>query len=113
MDIASQEIGDNELKGHVLAGDTIVVYSLATGRIRRIIVSDTNGEIKDPAAGHVATSRSLDLTEMVTVDRLTAQQSRPWGLSKLQEFRSALRAAGRNSQTNPWVELPKLDRWDT
>lgn len=65
------------------------------------------------ASGHVAASRSLDLTEQVTVDRLTAQQARAWGLSKLQEFRSALRAASRTSGSGtPWINLPELDRWD-
>jgi len=41
------------------------------------------------AAGYAATSRAVDLAEQVTLDRLTAQQVRAWGLAKLQEFRSA------------------------
>jgi hypothetical protein len=36
------------------------------------------------SAGYAATSRSIDLTEKVTLDRLTSQQVRAWGLGKLQ-----------------------------
>ena len=66
------------------------------------------------AAGHTAASRALDLSELVTVDRLTAQQVRAWGLSKLQEFRAGLRNVGRAAASRgvAWVELPALDRWD-
>ena len=66
------------------------------------------------AAGFAATSRAVDLTEQVTLDRLTAQQVRAWGLAKLQEFRAGLKgvsrrlaAAGRSD-----VELGSLDKWD-
>lgn len=66
------------------------------------------------AAGHAAASRALDLTEQVTLDRLTAQQVRAWGLSKLQEFRTGLRRVeGRRQGTSSaFVPQPPLDRWD-
>lgn len=66
------------------------------------------------AAGHVAASRALDLTEHVTIDRLTAQQVRAWGLAKLQEFRSGLRSVARSQAAfgSAFVPLPPLDRWD-
>jgi hypothetical protein len=48
----------------------------------------------------------------VTLDRLTAQQVRAWGLSKLQEFRSGLKTVARRMalETLGHVELPDLDR---
>jgi non-ribosomal peptide synthetase component F len=64
------------------------------------------------AAGYAATSRAVDLAEQVTLDRLTAQQVRAWGLSKLQEFRSGLKTVARRMalETLSHVELPDLDR---
>jgi non-ribosomal peptide synthetase component F len=64
------------------------------------------------AAGYAATSRAVDLAEQVTLDRLTAQQVRAWGLSKLQEFRSGLKTVARRMalETLGHVELPDLDR---
>ena len=67
------------------------------------------------AAGHVAASRAIDLTEQVTIDRLTSQQVRAWGLSKLQEFRTGLRGIARAEglKASGFVESPALDRWDS
>lgn len=65
------------------------------------------------AAGYAATGRALDLAEKVTIDRLTSQQVRAWGLSKLQEFRSKLRGIARSrAGSGGNVELPPLDKWD-
>jgi hypothetical protein len=66
------------------------------------------------AAGFAATSRAVDLAEKVTLDRLTGQQVRAWGLSKLQEFRSGLRAVAKRMalESKADVELPPVDRWD-
>jgi hypothetical protein len=66
------------------------------------------------AAGHVAASRALDLTEQATISQISGQQVRAWGLSKLQEFRAGLRSVGRSSSARgaAWVGLPPLDRWD-
>lgn len=66
------------------------------------------------AAGHAATSRAVDLAEQVTIDRLTSQQVRAWGLNQLQEFRAGLRNIARQLATTspPWVPLPPRDRWD-
>ena len=44
-------VGINALQGTVLAGDVIVVYSLATGRIRRIVGSDIDDEVKSAGIG--------------------------------------------------------------
>ena len=65
------------------------------------------------AAGYAATSRAVDLAEQVTLDRLTAQQVRAWGLSKMQEFRSGLKkvAERQSLETRGDVELPDLDRY--
>ena len=64
------------------------------------------------AAGYAATSRAVDLAEQVTLDRLTTQQVRAWGLSKLQEFRSGLKTIARRMalESLGHVELPALDR---
>jgi hypothetical protein len=66
------------------------------------------------ACGYAATSRAVDLAEQVTLDRLTSQQVRAWGLSKLQEFRSGLRAVARKMavETPSDVPLGCLDRWE-
>lgn len=65
------------------------------------------------AAGIVAASRALDLTEQVSISQLAAQQVRAWGLSKIQEFRTALRAVGKaTAEGSAFVPLPDLDRFD-
>lgn len=66
------------------------------------------------AAGHVATSRAIDLTEKVSVGQATAQQVRAWGLSKLQEFRAGLNAVARREalRGSSFAKLPPLDKWD-
>ncbi len=66
------------------------------------------------AAGFAATGRAIDLTERVTLDRLTAQQVRAWGLAKLQEFRAGLKTVARHMalESKSDVELPPLDRWE-
>jgi hypothetical protein len=66
------------------------------------------------AAGYAATSRAVDLAEQVTLDRLTAQQVRAWGLAKLLEFRSGLKAVARRLATESpgHVEMPELDRFE-
>jgi hypothetical protein len=64
------------------------------------------------AAGYAATSRAVDLTEQVTLDRLTAQQVRAWGLAKLQEFRAGLSVIAHRMamERHSHVEMPELDR---
>ena len=66
------------------------------------------------AAGYAATSRAVDLAEQVTLDRLTAQQVRAWGMAKLQEFRSGLKTVARRMavENKSDVELPALDRFE-
>ena len=66
------------------------------------------------AAGYAATARAIDLTEQVTLDRLTAQQTRAWGLAKLQEFRAGLKTVARRMalENVSYVELPPLDRFE-
>jgi hypothetical protein len=66
------------------------------------------------AAGYAATSRAVDLTEQVTLDRLTSQQVRAWGLAKLQEFRAGLRLVARKMATEQvsHVEVSAADRWE-
>lgn len=66
------------------------------------------------AAGFATTTRGIDLAEKITLDKITSQQVRAWGLGKLQEFRAALRdvarrQAGRGSSRVP---VGKLDEWD-
>jgi hypothetical protein len=76
--------------------------------------ADDESLIAIGAAGFAATSRAVDLAEKVTLDRLTAQQVRAWGLSKLQEFRSGLRMVAKRMalETKSDVALPPVDRWD-
>lgn len=75
---------------------------------------DDESLIAAGAAGYAATSRAVDLAEQVTLDRLTAQQVRAWGLAKLQEFRSGLKTIARRMslEGKSDVELPELDRWE-
>jgi hypothetical protein len=78
------------------------------------ILLDDETLIAVGACGYAATSRAVDLAEQVTLDRLTAQQVRAWGLAKLQEFRSGLKTVGRRMalEGKGDVELPDLDRWE-
>jgi len=66
------------------------------------------------AAGCAATGRAIDLAEQVTLDRLTAQQVRAWGMAKLQEFRAGLKTVARRMAVEGQsdVELPPLDRFE-
>lgn len=66
------------------------------------------------SAGYAATSRAVDLAEQVTLDRLTAQQVRAWGLSKLQEFRAGLKRVARREALRAArpVALDPLDRYE-
>jgi hypothetical protein len=74
--------------------------------------ADDESLIATGAAGYAATSRAVDLAEKVTLDRLTAQQVRAWGLAKLQEFRAGLKTVARRMalENVSHVELPPLDR---
>jgi hypothetical protein len=76
--------------------------------------ADDESLIVTGAAGYAATSRAVDLAEKVTLDRLTAQQVRAWGLSKLQEFRAGLKTVARRMaiENVSHVELPDLDRFE-
>lgn len=78
------------------------------------VPADDESLLVTGAAGHAATSRAVDLAEQVTIDRLTSQQVRAWGLNQLQEFRAGLRNIARQLATTspPWVPLPARDRWD-
>ena len=78
------------------------------------ILLDDETLIAVGACGYAATSRSVDLAEQVTLDRLTAQQVRAWGLAKLQEFRSGLKTIARRMavEGKSDVELPAVDRWE-
>jgi hypothetical protein len=78
------------------------------------VLLDDETLIATGAAGYAATSRAVDLAEQVTLDRLTAQQVRAWGLAKLQEFRSGLKAVARRMalEGKGDVEVGNLDRWE-
>ena len=66
------------------------------------------------ALGHATTSRSIDLTEKVSIDPASSQQVRAWGLSKMQEFRAGLNAVGRRValRSSGRVETGRLDCYD-
>lgn len=66
------------------------------------------------AAGYAATSRAVDLAEQVTLDRLTAQQIRAWGMAKLQRFRAGLGAVAREAAMRGDARAPlgPLDAWE-
>ena len=66
------------------------------------------------AAGFAATSRAVDLAEQVTLDRLTSQQVRAWGMAKVQEFRAGLRVVARRQayEGRSDVSLGPKDRHD-
>jgi hypothetical protein len=78
------------------------------------VLLDDETLIATGAAGYAATSRAVDLAEQVTLDRLTAQQVRAWGLAKLQEFRSGLKTVARRMavEGRADVEVGDLDRWE-
>jgi hypothetical protein len=78
------------------------------------ILLDDETLVATGAAGYAATSRAVDLAEQVTLDRLTAQQVRAWGLAKLQEFRSGLKTVARRMslEGKSDVEVGDLDRWE-
>lgn len=65
-------------------------------------------------AGHAATARAVDLIEQVTRHKLVPANLRAWGLGKLQEFRSGLRAVARQRalRGSAFIGLPTLDRWE-
>jgi hypothetical protein len=66
------------------------------------------------ACGFAATSRAVDLVERVTLDRLSSQQIRAWGLSKLQEFRAGLKVIAQRAAVAGLAhfEAGELDRWE-
>jgi len=75
---------------------------------------DDDELLSQGAAGYAASGRSLDLMEEVTLDRLTSQQIRAWGLSKLQEFRAGLRVVKSRLALagTGIIAQPGLDKWD-
>ena len=75
---------------------------------------DDESLIAQGAAGHAATSRAVDLAEQVSLDRLTAQQIRAWGMAQLQQFRAGLRVVARRRAMvgRSRVEVDALDVWD-
>jgi hypothetical protein len=77
-------------------------------------LDDDESLIAVGAAGYAATSRAVGLAEQVTLDRLTAQQVRAWGMGKLQEFRAGLRIVARRAayEGRSDVGLGPKDRWD-
>jgi hypothetical protein len=76
--------------------------------------TDDESLIAEGASGYAATSRAVDLAEQVTLDRLTAQQIRAWGMAQLQRFRAGLKrvAAAEALRGDARVEVDKLDHWD-
>lgn len=75
---------------------------------------DDESLIAEGAAGFAATSRAVDLAEQVTLDRLTAQQIRAWGLATLQRFRAGLKKVAQQEagRTDARAEIGALDGWD-
>jgi hypothetical protein len=84
------------------------------GETATTIPLDDESLIATGAAGYAATSRAVDLAEEVTLDRLTAQQVRAWGLAKLQEFRAGLTVIAHRlaAERHSHIELPRLDRYE-
>jgi len=76
--------------------------------------ADDETIIATGGAGYAATSRAIDLVEKVTLDRLSSQQVRAWGLGKLQEYRSALKTVARHAalRGSAFVPSADLDRWE-
>jgi len=63
------------------------------------------------AAGYAAMTRSVDLAEMITVDRAAVERMEKWGQELLADFRLHLQAIARHRQ-DPIGHVPtgKLDR---
>jgi hypothetical protein len=76
---------------------------------------DDESLLAQGAAGYAATSRAVDLAEQVTLDRLTAQQIRAWGMAQLQQFRAGLRVVARSRAMgrSARAEVDELDVWDS
>jgi hypothetical protein len=76
--------------------------------------TDDESLIAEGASGYAATSRAVDLAEQVTLDRLTAQQIRAWGMAQLQRFRAGLKrvVAAEALRGDARVAVDKLDHWD-
>lgn len=75
---------------------------------------DDESIIAGGAAGYAATSRAVDLAEQVTLDRLTAQQIRAWGMAQLQRFRADLKrvAEAEALRAPATVQVGKLDVYE-
>ena len=75
---------------------------------------DDESLVAGGAAGYAATSRAVDLAEQVTLDRLTAQQIRAWGMAQLQRFRAGLKVVARGLalRSSARVEVDALDHWE-
>lgn len=75
---------------------------------------DDESLVAEGASGYAATSRAVDLAEQVTLDRLTAQQIRAWGMAQLQRFRAGLKrvAAAEALRGDARVPVDRLDHWD-
>lgn len=70
--------------------------------------------ICEGASGYAATSRAVDLAEQVTLDRLTAQQIRAWGMAQLQRFRAGLKRVAEQEalRGSALVEIGDMDTWE-
>lgn len=75
---------------------------------------DDESLIAEGASGYAATSRAVDTMELVTLDRLTAQMIRAWGMAQLQHFRAGLKrvAAAEALRTSALVEVEDMDSWE-
>jgi hypothetical protein len=103
------------------SGDTMRVFYLVMQTLNGLdsettttFSDDDETLIAEGAAGYAATSRAVDLAERVTLDRLTAQQIRAWGMAQLQRFRAGLKAVATAEaiRTSARVEISRLDVWD-
>jgi hypothetical protein len=85
-----------------------------SGATETTFPADDEGLIALGGAAYAATTRSVDLTEQVTLDRTTAAQIRAWGLATMQEFTAGLkRVTARHAlQRSALVKQPKLDIWE-
>lgn len=66
------------------------------------------------SAGYAALSRTVDLTEKITISQKTSDQVSAWGELQLVAFRVALRiiAGGEALDGSPVVVVDALDKWD-
>jgi len=103
------------------SGDVMRVFYLTVQTLKDLDAAtatsfpvDDETLIAEGAAGYAATSRAVDLAEQVTLDRLTAQQIRAWGMAQLQRFRAGLKsvAAADGVRRGARVEVAGLDVWD-